>query len=242
MRVITGYLFRRLLRGHRKLAQRSRQQRNPRQGIVGLHGDRDRQHGCRAVFTQSGRTGTIDLFILLSVIISFGLIPILLTAKPAPAFSTSSQDVGAELYRASPLALIGNCLTGMAHGTIFGLGAIYATEVLVDLQAISLFMACFLIGSLMPSGRSAIFPIWSVAAASWPGLSVISIMLHAGAWRSTRFAAVFTGHPDARRRGNADVFDLYRLRQRSPRTAPDRRRQRQPGHGRRIRRNGRVRF
>jgi MFS family permease len=91
----------------------------------------------------------IDLFILISIIISFGLIPILLTAKPAPSFETSSRMSIAELYRASPLAVIGNCLTGMAHGTIFGLGAIYASEVLVDLSAISWFMACFLIGSLI---------------------------------------------------------------------------------------------
>jgi MFS family permease len=92
---------------------------------------------------------SIDLFILISVIISFGLIPILLTAKPAPSFETSSKMSIVDLYHASPLAVIGNCLTGMAHGTIFGLGAIYASQVLVDLSAISWFMACFLIGSLI---------------------------------------------------------------------------------------------
>jgi len=91
----------------------------------------------------------IDLFILISVIISFGLIPILLTVKPAPSFGTSSKMSVIDLYRASPLAVIGNCLTGMAHGTIFGLGAIYASQVLVDIKAISWFMACFMIGSLV---------------------------------------------------------------------------------------------
>ena len=91
----------------------------------------------------------IDLFILISVIISFGLIPILLTVKPAPNFATSSKMSVIDLYRASPLAVIGNCLTGMAHGTIFGLGAIYASVVLVDIKLISWFMACFLIGSLV---------------------------------------------------------------------------------------------
>jgi len=91
----------------------------------------------------------IDLFILISVIISFGLIPILLTVKPAPNFQTSSKMSVFDLYRASPLAVIGNGLTGMAHGTIFGLGAIYASEILVDIKEISWFMACFLIGSLV---------------------------------------------------------------------------------------------
>jgi len=91
----------------------------------------------------------IDLFIMISIIISFGLIPILLTVRPAPSFDTSSKMSIIDLYRASPLAVIGNCLTGMAHGTIFGLGAIYASEVLVDLNAIAWFMACFMIGSLV---------------------------------------------------------------------------------------------
>ncbi len=92
---------------------------------------------------------TIDLFILISIIISFGLIPMLLTAKPAPVFEASSEMSLIELYKASPLAVIGNGLTGMAHGTIFGLGAIYASRVLGDLQSISWFMACFMIGSLI---------------------------------------------------------------------------------------------
>ncbi len=91
----------------------------------------------------------IDLFILISVIISAGLIPMLLTAKPAPVFESSAKMSVVELYHASPLAVIGNCLTGMAHGTIFGLGAIYASAVLVDIKLISWFMACFLIGSVV---------------------------------------------------------------------------------------------
>ena len=119
---------------------------------------------------------SIDLFILISVIISFGLIPILLTAKPAPGFETSSKMSIVDLYHASPLAVIGNCLTGMAHGTIFGLGAIYASQVLVDLSAISWFMACFLIGSLI-----SLWPIGYLSdrigrRAIMAALSIISIV------------------------------------------------------------------
>ena len=92
---------------------------------------------------------SIDLFILTSVIISAGLIPVLLTAKPAPVFESSGKMSIIELFHASPLAVIGNCLTGMAHGTIFGLGAVYASTVLVDIKLISWFMASFLIGSVI---------------------------------------------------------------------------------------------
>jgi MFS family permease len=92
---------------------------------------------------------SIDLFIMISVIISFGLIPILLTVKPAPSFATLSKMSVINLYRASPLAVIGNCLTGMAQGTLIGLGAIYASQALADIKAISWFMACIMIGSLV---------------------------------------------------------------------------------------------
>ena len=125
----------------------------------------------------------IDLFILISVIISLGLIPILLTAKPAPSFETSAKMSLIELYRASPLALIGNGLTGMAQGTIFGLGAIFASAVLVDIAAISWFMACILIGSLITQwpvghlsdliGRRAMMAALSIAAIACCLLAIV---------------------------------------------------------------------
>ena len=117
----------------------------------------------------------IGLFIMISVIISAGLIPVLLTAKPAPVFELSGKMSLIELYRASPLAVIATCLTGMVHGTIFGLGAIYASVVLVDIKLISWFMACFMLGSLVfqwPVGYlSDIFPRRVMLAV----LSVVSI-------------------------------------------------------------------
>lgn len=63
-----------------------------------------------------------ELFILISVIISFALVPILLTARPAPAFDQGVSMSIFALYKVSPLAVISNALTGAAHGTAFGLG------------------------------------------------------------------------------------------------------------------------
>ncbi|MEM7194691.1 MAG: MFS transporter [Pseudomonadota bacterium] len=91
----------------------------------------------------------IELFVLVSVVVSFGLIPMLLTARPAPAFETTTKMTLGELFRASPLALISNMLTGMAHGTIFGLGAVYASQQGFSVDRVSLFMACILIGGLI---------------------------------------------------------------------------------------------
>ena len=90
-----------------------------------------------------------DLFILVSVVVSFGLIPMLLTARPAPAFALSGKMTLRRLFKASPLAVISNALTGVAHGTIFGLGAVYARQKGFDTEQVSIFMACFLFGGLL---------------------------------------------------------------------------------------------
>ncbi|WP_423908609.1 MFS transporter [Candidatus Spongiihabitans sp.] len=96
-----------------------------------------------------GSPANVDLFVLVSIIVSIGLIPILLTARPAPAFALTGKMSLAELYRASPLAVISNGLTGIAQGTVFGLGAVYARQELYDVKLISIFMASFLLGSLI---------------------------------------------------------------------------------------------
>ncbi len=92
---------------------------------------------------------SVNLFVLVSIIVSLGLIPILLTARPAPAFVSAGKMSLAKLYRASPLAVVSNGLTGAAHGTIFGMGAVYAWQELHDVELVSLFMASFLLGGVI---------------------------------------------------------------------------------------------
>ena len=97
-----------------------------------------------------------DLFILISVIISFALVPILLTARPAPAFDQGESMSIFALYKVSPLAVISNALTGAAHGTAFGLGAVYGLQKGFDNSLVALFMASFLWGGFLlqwPIGR-----------------------------------------------------------------------------------------
>ena len=90
-----------------------------------------------------------DLFILISVIISFALVPILLTARPAPAFDQAESMSLFALYKVSPLAVISNALTGAAHGTAFGLGAVYGLQKGFDNSLVALFMASFLWGGFL---------------------------------------------------------------------------------------------
>ena len=105
--------------------------------------------GCGQFMLNLADPGGADLFILVSVVVSFGLIPMLLTARPAPAFEMSGKMTLKRLFKASPLAVISNTLTGIAHGTIFGLGAVYAQQKGFSVEMVSIFMACFLFGGLL---------------------------------------------------------------------------------------------
>jgi len=91
----------------------------------------------------------LDLFIIVSVFISVGVIPVLLTARPAPSFESAGVMSLRELYRASPFAVVNNALVGMVQGTIIGFGAVYAAEVLPGIELVPLFLSSFLLGSLI---------------------------------------------------------------------------------------------
>lgn len=97
-----------------------------------------------------------ELFILASVLVSLALIPILLTAIPAPDFDEPSPISLRALYRISPLGIIGTLGTGVAQGGLVGMGAVYAKSSGMSIAEISLFMACTLFGGMLfqwPIGR-----------------------------------------------------------------------------------------
>lgn len=84
--------------------------------------------------------GDTTLFILVSVLLSFAAVPILLSMTPQPLQDAPELLSLRELYRASPLGLIGSSMAGLLQGAVFGMGAVYAQEVGMSLGQISLFM------------------------------------------------------------------------------------------------------
>jgi MFS family permease len=97
-----------------------------------------------------------ELFVLSSVLISLALIPILLSSGKVPQVETP-QPVGLrELYRLSPLGVVSSFGTGMAHGTLLGMGAIYAESIGLSTRGVSIFMGVIFLGGLIfqwPLGR-----------------------------------------------------------------------------------------
>ena len=100
--------------------------------------------------------GGFFLFLLTSVMISLAMVPIALTAGPAPAFTATEKISIRQLYRLSPLGVMGAAATGMAHGILFSLGAVYGDRIGLSIAEISLLMGITVVGGIVaqwPIGR-----------------------------------------------------------------------------------------
>ena len=82
----------------------------------------------------------VDLFILVSILLSFALLPILLSNTEAPNTSDPKNFSIKELYVTSPLGFVGAIITGLAHSAILGYGAVFAAAKGLGLFEISIFM------------------------------------------------------------------------------------------------------
>ena len=81
------------------------------------------------------------LFVLTSVLISIAVVPLLLSATPAPSFEQSQSLRLRELYHMSPTGVAGMFGVGLAMAIVFALGPVYAARLGWDTAWISLFMA-----------------------------------------------------------------------------------------------------
>ena len=82
----------------------------------------------------------VDLFILVSILLSFALLPILLSNTEAPNTSDPKSISLKELFIISPLGFVGAIITGLAHSAILGYGAVFAAAKGLGLFEISIFM------------------------------------------------------------------------------------------------------
>jgi MFS family permease len=93
--------------------------------------------------------GNTTLFILVSVLLSFAAVPILLSITPQPLQEVPELFSVRELYRASPLGLVGSSMAGLLQGAVFGMGAVYAQEVGMSLGQVSVFMFVLIGGAAL---------------------------------------------------------------------------------------------
>lgn len=93
-----------------------------------------------------GDTHSFVPFALVSILLSFALLPITLTPISQPiAVERPRLDLRA-LYRISPLGLAGAIVSGMLNGSFYGLGAAYAQGVGFSDVGVAAFMAATILG------------------------------------------------------------------------------------------------
>ncbi|QCY09517.1 MFS transporter (plasmid) [Pseudomonas sp. MPC6] len=104
---------------------------------------------CSQLLLNLADPGSFELFILISVQLSLALLPILLSATPAPSFAAPEHLSLLQLYRSSPLGILGCMGTGMSIGAMLGMGVIYAQQMGLSLSRISLFMGLVFVGGVV---------------------------------------------------------------------------------------------
>ncbi len=100
--------------------------------------------------------GGYNLFIIISVLVSLGLIPSALTASPTPNMEQSKRLGLKKLLKVSPLGVVGVFVIGITHGAFFAMAAVYGGLIDLSLAQISVFISAAIVGGAllqMPIGR-----------------------------------------------------------------------------------------
>ena len=98
------------------------------------------------LFLNIANPETATLFMIVSILISISLVPILIVVSKQPDFSVAKFFTIKELYKASPLGVVAAIMTGLAHGTLWGIGSIYGLKNGLSIEQVSIFMFTFVIG------------------------------------------------------------------------------------------------
>ena len=89
------------------------------------------------------------LFVLTSVLISIAVVPLLLSATESPRHERSVKIRMNELYRISPLGILGMFMVGLVTATFFALGPVHAQRLGLSITEISWFMTAAVIGTVL---------------------------------------------------------------------------------------------
>ncbi len=89
----------------------------------------------------------IDLFILVSVLVSVALTPITLTNKRTPGYQKPESIGFRAMITISPLAMAGVFIAGISLGTVLALGPVYTGMLHLPKSEIAFFMGTYILGS-----------------------------------------------------------------------------------------------
>jgi len=87
-------------------------------------------------------------FLLASILLSLAVLPISLTRAASPELGDFQAMPMRGLYAASPLGMVGAAVTGLMLGAFYGLGAVHARRIGLDLSAVAAFMSAVILGGV----------------------------------------------------------------------------------------------
>jgi len=90
-----------------------------------------------------------ELFVVSSVLISLSLVPVSLSAKSSPPASVPEAMPFKKLLSIVPTGIAVALCVGSAHGTLIGMGAVYAARSGLDPSQVAIFVAAPMIGGLV---------------------------------------------------------------------------------------------
>ncbi len=112
--------------------------------------------GVGQVMLGLGSPEQYELFVLVSVLISLSLIPITLAPSEAPTVGLLQKTNIAEVYRITPLAIVGGAVVGITNSALLGIGPVYGAQLGYPVAVIGQLMAAAMAGAVLlqwPLGR-----------------------------------------------------------------------------------------
>ncbi|RKK03404.1 MFS transporter [Pseudoroseomonas wenyumeiae] len=95
-----------------------------------------------------GQSNPLLPFLLASILLSIAVLPISLTRSASPVLGDFQAMPMRSLYAASPLGMVGAAVTGLMLGAFYGLGAVHAQRIGLDLSATAAFMSAVILGGV----------------------------------------------------------------------------------------------
>jgi len=105
--------------------------------------------GCGQFLLTIADPGKFQLFSVASIIFSLALVPVLLTRSTAPKPPQRDPLNLRELWRTSPLGLMGSFCAGMVNASFYSLAPIFALALGFGIGGTSTFMASVIFGGLL---------------------------------------------------------------------------------------------
>ena len=105
--------------------------------------------GCGQFLLTVADPGQFQLFSVASIIFSLALVPVLLTRSTAPKPPKRDPLNLRELWRTSPLGLLGSFCAGLVNASFYSLGPVFAFGLGLSIAGTSVFMASVIFGGLL---------------------------------------------------------------------------------------------